>query len=86
MIDTFQEVLLQKIIIIHDEESQCMMPDLKITLVFDVVKDDKQKSEFIALCRLFFSRLVDFACMHPEVVSFAEYHKTLLYLDVTLLI
>ncbi|CAM8929766.1 unnamed protein product [Rhodiola kirilowii] len=59
-------------IIRHDEESQCMKPDLKITLLFEVVKDHQQKSDFMALCQLFFSRVVDFYSTHSEDCNIPE--------------
>uniref|UniRef100_A0A7N0ZTY2 CDT1 Geminin-binding domain-containing protein n=1 Tax=Kalanchoe fedtschenkoi TaxID=63787 RepID=A0A7N0ZTY2_KALFE len=59
-------------ILIHDEESQCMKQDLRITLVFDVVKDHMQTSNFTALSLLFLSRVVDVFSTHSEDYDIPE--------------
>ncbi|KAL0278023.1 UNVERIFIED_CONTAM: hypothetical protein Sradi_7303000 [Sesamum radiatum] len=43
-----------------------MKSDVKITLLFDVVKDHQEESEFVALSNLFSSRLRDFYIKLPE--------------------
>ncbi|PIN09362.1 hypothetical protein CDL12_18040 [Handroanthus impetiginosus] len=52
--------------LIHDEETKCVKPDLKISLLFDVVKNHHEESNFLALKNLFSSRLRDFYITHPE--------------------
>lgn len=46
-----------------------MKPDMKITLLFDVVDGHCEESVFVALSNLFSSRLRDFYVAHPEVMS-----------------
>lgn len=53
----------------HDEKTKCMKSDMKITLLFDVVKDHHEESVFVALSNVFSSRLRDFNITHPEVIS-----------------
>ncbi|KAL0341703.1 UNVERIFIED_CONTAM: CDT1-like protein a, chloroplastic [Sesamum calycinum] len=53
-------------ILIHDEKTKCMKSDMKITLLFDVVKDHHEESVYVALSNLFTSRLRDFYITHPE--------------------
>lgn len=47
-----------------------MKPDLKITLVFDVVEDHSKQSDDLALIRYFNYRLINFFNLHPEVTFF----------------
>ncbi|KAK4428199.1 CDT1-like protein a, chloroplastic [Sesamum alatum] len=60
-----EEVQIDKILI-HDEKTKCMKSDMKITLLFDVVKNHHEESVFVALSNLFTSRLRDFYITHPE--------------------
>ncbi|XP_075483253.1 CDT1-like protein a, chloroplastic [Primulina tabacum] len=53
-------------ILIHDDKTKCMKPDMKITLLFDVVDDHCEESVFVGLSNLFSSRLRDFYVAHPE--------------------
>ncbi|KAI3454279.1 hypothetical protein Pfo_010942 [Paulownia fortunei] len=53
-------------ILTHDQKTKCMKPDMKIALLFDVVKDHREESVFVALSNLFSSRLRDFYIRHPE--------------------
>ncbi|KAK6123645.1 hypothetical protein DH2020_042614 [Rehmannia glutinosa] len=53
-------------ILIHDDKTKCMKPDMKIELLFDVVKDHTEESTFVALSNRFSSRLRDFHITHPE--------------------
>ena len=55
-------------VLVHDKKSLCMVPDMKITLKFEVVKDCFGESADLALRRYFKSKLIDFFDMHPEVV------------------
>ncbi|KAG8378600.1 hypothetical protein BUALT_Bualt07G0002400 [Buddleja alternifolia] len=53
-------------ILIHDDQTKCMKSDMKIALLFDVVKGHHEESAFVALSSLFSSRLRDFYIGHPE--------------------
>ncbi|KAL6493439.1 hypothetical protein OROGR_032218 [Orobanche gracilis] len=53
-------------ILIHDEKTKCMKPDMKIVLLLDVVKDHNEESVYVALSKLFTSRLREFCTTHPE--------------------
>lgn len=58
-------------ILVHDEKTMCMNPELIITLLFDIVKGhDKEQSDYSALRMIFASRLCDFYSSHPEVMVF----------------
>lgn len=54
-------------VLVHDKKSLCMVPDMKITLNFEVVEDCSGESVYLALRRHFNSRLIDYFNMHPEV-------------------
>ncbi|KAL5156343.1 CDT1-like protein a, chloroplastic [Glycine soja] len=53
-------------VLVHDKKSLCMVPDMKITLKFEVVEDCSGESADLALRRYFKSKLIDFFDMHPE--------------------
>ncbi|CAK9146485.1 unnamed protein product [Ilex paraguariensis] len=59
-------------ILIHDEETMCMNPTLKLSLLFDVVEGHHEQSNFIALCKVFASRLYNFCSTHPEGCEIPE--------------
>uniref|UniRef100_A0A1J3FWT8 CDT1-like protein a, chloroplastic n=1 Tax=Noccaea caerulescens TaxID=107243 RepID=A0A1J3FWT8_NOCCA len=63
------EAIEIKRVLIHDERTSCMKPDLHITLNADAVEDnDKSKSESkrILLRKVFRTRLADFVKSHPQ--------------------
>lgn len=60
---------IEKVVVI-DKKSLCMKPDLKITLVFEVVKNHSEQSADIALRQYFNSRLINFFDLHPQVTFF----------------
>ncbi|XP_058739372.1 CDT1-like protein b [Vicia villosa] len=62
---------IEKVVVI-DKKSLCMKPDLKITLVFEVVKDHSEQSADIALRQYFNSRLINFFNLHPQVTKIPE--------------
>ncbi|KAL5082706.1 hypothetical protein RYX36_011127 [Vicia faba] len=64
-------VEIEKVVVI-DKKSLCMKPDLKITLVFEVVKDRSEQSADIALRQYFNSRLINFFNLHPQVTKIPE--------------
>jgi len=70
---------IEKVVVV-DKKSLCMKPNLKITLVFDVVEDHSEQSADLALLRYFNSRLINFLDLHPEVTFF--YLRVLLLLIV----
>ncbi|XP_059647226.1 CDT1-like protein a, chloroplastic [Cornus florida] len=59
-------------ILIYDEKTLCMKPDIKITLLFDVVDGHHEFSTFMALHRVFASRLLIFSRTHPEGCEIPE--------------
>ncbi|KAK4799479.1 hypothetical protein SAY86_024844 [Trapa natans] len=52
--------------LIHDKETLCMIPDVKITLLFDGIDVHPEHSRVVAVSKLFASRLEDFVSTHPE--------------------
>ena len=48
-----------------------MKPDMKISLLFDVIEGHQEKSTFMALRQVFAYRLLDFFNIHPEVIAAA---------------
>ncbi|AEC08516.1 CDT1-like protein A [Arabidopsis thaliana] len=63
------EAIEIKRVLIHDETTCCMKPDLHVTLNADAVEyNDKSKSESkkIALRKVFRARLADFVKAHPQ--------------------
>uniref|UniRef100_A0A5B7BBR2 CDT1 Geminin-binding domain-containing protein n=1 Tax=Davidia involucrata TaxID=16924 RepID=A0A5B7BBR2_DAVIN len=59
-------------ILIYDEKTLCMKPDIKITLLFDVVEGHHERSTFFALQQVFASRLLNFFSKHPEGCEIPE--------------
>ncbi|KZV32793.1 hypothetical protein F511_23705 [Dorcoceras hygrometricum] len=59
-------------ILIHDGKTKCMKPDMKITLIFDVVDGHSEESVFVALSNLFSSRIREFHAAHPEDTNIPE--------------
>lgn len=59
-------------IVIHDKRTLCMKPDMKITLLFELVEGHSEVSDFIALCQVFSSRLYNFFTTHPEASDVPE--------------
>ncbi|KAL3835320.1 hypothetical protein ACJIZ3_010056 [Penstemon smallii] len=53
-------------ILLHDEQTKCMIPDMKVALVFDIVEGHCEESVFVALSNLFSSRLREFCISHDE--------------------
>lgn len=64
------EAIEIKKILVHDERTYCMKPDLHITLNANAVKVDeklKSTSDTVQLEKVFRARLLDFFKSHPEV-------------------
>ncbi|XP_057787089.1 CDT1-like protein a, chloroplastic isoform X2 [Salvia miltiorrhiza] len=60
-------------ILIHDEKTKCMKSDMKIGLLFDVVKyHNEEESVYVALSTVFSLRLRDFSATNPEVCDIPE--------------
>ncbi|KAL2334472.1 hypothetical protein Fmac_015685 [Flemingia macrophylla] len=59
-------------VLVHDKKSLCMVPDMKITLRYDVVEGHSGESADLALRRYFNSSLVNFFALHPEVADIPE--------------
>lgn len=62
----FPEAIQIDKILIHDESTLCMKPDMKITLSPDVLGRDLEESLTMALHKIFRERLLDFISAHPE--------------------
>ncbi|XP_058199492.1 CDT1-like protein a, chloroplastic isoform X2 [Rhododendron vialii] len=63
------EVIVVKKVLVHDERTSCMKPDLHIALNVDAVKDEgelKSTSGNSNMRKIFHSRLLDFCKAHPE--------------------
>lgn len=63
-------------LLVHDEKTMCMKPDVKITLHLDAVEDHKEHSMFMTLSNLFASRLVDFLHKHAQVIILKVWYLT----------
>lgn len=70
----FPEAILIEKILIHDEKSLCMKPDMKITLVLDAVECPlhPDQSASMALCQAFHARLLEFLNTQPEDADVPE--------------
>ncbi|KAM0949648.1 putative CDT1 Geminin-binding domain, DNA replication factor Cdt1 [Dioscorea sansibarensis] len=65
----FPEAILIKKVLVHDEVSCCMKPELHISLQIDAVeKNEKQNGEsgYSLLRKIFRERLVEFSKVHPK--------------------
>ncbi|KAI3407940.1 CDT1 domain-containing protein [Psidium guajava] len=60
------EVILIEKLLIYDEKTLCMRPDMKITVQLDAIGMRHEQSGFVELQELFTSRLVDYFTDHPE--------------------
>ncbi|KAJ0106107.1 hypothetical protein Patl1_19280 [Pistacia atlantica] len=59
-------------ILVHDKKTLCMKPDMKISLIFDVIEGHSEHSDFIALHQVFASRLLNYFSTHPEADDIPE--------------
>ncbi|TVU32236.1 hypothetical protein EJB05_23959 [Eragrostis curvula] len=63
----FPEAIQIKRILLHDEKSLCMYPDMEITLVMDVVEcKSPDQSPSMAICEAFYSKLLGFLDAHDK--------------------
>lgn len=71
----YPEAIQVEKILIHDQSTLCMIPDMKVTLVQDAVGChlDFGQSVSTALCEAFRGRLLDFIKHHPEVLLLHAY-------------
>ena len=63
-------------VLVHDKKTLCMKPDLKVFLDFGPVEGHSSESAYVALRKLFGSRLTDFLSNHPEV--FLQFYAVVL--------
>ncbi|URE30745.1 DNA replication initiation protein [Musa troglodytarum] len=66
------EVIMIKKVLLHDETTCCIKPELQVTLQVDAVaKNIKGKSEsgYSILRAVFRERLVEFSKTHPQVLK-----------------
>lgn len=67
-----------KKVLIHDERTSCMKPDLHVTLNIDAIKDEgqlKSTSWNSQMRNVFRARLLDFVKAHPEVYKLFTCYK-----------
>ncbi|KAJ9545854.1 hypothetical protein OSB04_025561 [Centaurea solstitialis] len=62
----FPEAVQADKILLHNKKTLSMEPDIKVTLLFDVIEGHIEHSPYIALCHTFFNRLTKFVNTHPE--------------------
>ncbi|KAK2367381.1 hypothetical protein P8452_55726 [Trifolium repens] len=62
---------IEKVVVV-EKKSLCMKPDLKISLVFEVLEDHSEQSAYLALGRYFNSKLINFFNQHPEGTDIPE--------------
>lgn len=62
----FPEAVQADKILLHNKKTLSMEPDIKVTLLFDVIEGHVEHSPYIALCHTFFHRLIKFVNTHPE--------------------
>ncbi|PAN46685.2 hypothetical protein PAHAL_9G210000 [Panicum hallii] len=69
----FPEAIQIKRILLHDEKSLCMYPDMEITLVMDVVEcTSPDESPSMAICEAFYSKLLNFLDAHHKGTDIPE--------------
>ncbi|KAK1384125.1 CDT1-like protein a, chloroplastic [Heracleum sosnowskyi] len=59
-------------ILIHNEKNMCMEPEMKISLLFDIVEGHAEGSDYLALRSLFTSRLFNFLFANTESCEIPE--------------
>lgn len=69
----FPEAIQIEKVLIHDEKSLCMVPEMKVTLVHGAISLHSEQSASTALCKAFRAKLLDFFKTHPEVLLFHPY-------------
>ncbi|XP_058097804.1 CDT1-like protein a, chloroplastic [Magnolia sinica] len=62
----FPEAIQIEKILTHDESTLCMKPDMKITLLADVLEGHLDQSPSMSLRKAFRARLLEFFSKHPE--------------------
>jgi chromatin licensing and DNA replication factor 1 len=66
----FPEAIQIKKILLHDEKSLCMYPDIEIALVMDVVEcKNPDQPPSMTLCEAFYSKLLGFLDAHHKVLN-----------------
>jgi len=70
------ESIVIKKVLLHDEATCCMKPELHITFQVDAIEDiamGKGENGYSVLRRVFRERLADFSKCHPEVKITASF-------------
>lgn len=55
-------------ILVHDLKTRQMRPELKISLLLNVVEGHQEQSDYKALHKVFAAKLMDIAIEYPEVL------------------
>ncbi|XP_043715203.1 CDT1-like protein a, chloroplastic isoform X2 [Telopea speciosissima] len=66
-----EAVKIEKILV-HDEKTLCMKPDLKISLLFDALPAHPDQTASMAMRQVFCARLLDFYDTHPKECDIPE--------------
>ena len=67
-------------VMIHDKKTLCMKPEMIISLQLDIVKGHSEHSDFLALHKVFASRVSKYFVMHPEVLFYMTIRKQLYFI------
>ncbi|XP_008447443.2 CDT1-like protein a, chloroplastic [Cucumis melo] len=59
------EAIMLKKVVVFDERTSCMKPDLHISFNFDIL--ESKEDQYMQLRKLFRTRLSEFASSHPEI-------------------
>ncbi|WOK98895.1 CDT1-like protein a, chloroplastic [Canna indica] len=70
----FPEAIQIEKVLVHDKESLLVIPDMKITLLKDILEhiSESTQSASIALCEAFHARILNFFVTHPEGTDIPE--------------
>ncbi|KAL2535775.1 CDT1-like protein a [Forsythia ovata] len=63
------EAIELKKVLLHDERTSCMKPDLHVTLSTEAIENDRKSKSYsgnLQLRKIFRARLLDFVKLHPE--------------------
>lgn len=64
-------------VMVHDKKTSCMKPEMIINLILDIVKGHSEHSDFLALHKVFVTRVTKYFAMHPEVPFYITLEKQL---------
>ncbi|KAK1303786.1 CDT1-like protein b [Acorus calamus] len=68
----FPDALKIEPVLVHDERSLCMKPDMKITLLLNVADDRSNGLLSLAYCKAFHEKILEFYNAHPECDNVPE--------------